>query len=95
MAKGKNDTPTLETVPWKGAKSDKTVSLDNGVIAKPKKGHRLGSFAALVADGAEPLMMQTPNGTSREDHKQVGRAYNVNTDRWTKNEDWDGDMSGN
>jgi hypothetical protein len=70
--------------------------LDNGVIAKPGRGHRLNSFAALVAEGENPngLMVQTPNGTSREDHKQFERAYNVNTDRWTKNEDWDGDMSG-
>ncbi len=70
-------------------------SLDNGVIAKPGKKVSLGHFADLVADGAEPLMVQTPNGTSRQDHKQNGRAYNLNTDRWTKNEDWDGDMSGN
>lgn len=77
--------------------TEKTMSLDNGVLGKPGKGHRLGSFADLVADGENPkgLMVQTPNGTSRQDHKQVGRAYNVDTDRWTKNEDWDGDMSGN
>ena len=78
-------------------KSDKTHSLDNGVIAKPGVRHRLGGFADYVADGENPagLMVQTANGTSRQDHKQFGRGYNVNTDRWSKNEDWDGDMSGN
>ena len=72
-------------------------SLDNGVISKPGKTRRLGSFGDVVAKGENPngLMVQTPNGTSREDMKQVGRAYNASTDRWTKNEDWDGDMSGN
>lgn len=72
-------------------------SLDNGVIERPGKKVRLGSFADLVADGENPngLMVQTPNGTSRQDHKQNGRVYNVNADRWTKNEDFDGDMSGN
>ena len=72
-------------------------SLDNGVISKPGKKLRLGSFADLVAEGENPngLMVQTPNGTSRQDRKQFGRAYNVNTDRWTSNADWDGDMSGN
>lgn len=72
-------------------------SLDNGVIAKPAKKKRLGSFADLVADGEDPngLMVQTANGTSRQDHKQNDRAYNVNTDRWTSNDDWNGDMSGN
>lgn len=72
-------------------------NLDNGVIAKPGKKTRLGFFADLVAGGEDPhgLMVQTANGTSRQDHKQNGRTYNVDTNRWTKNEDWDGDMSGN
>lgn len=86
---------TIQRKEFKHKFSNKTMSLDNGVIEKPGARHRLGSFADYVADGAEPLMMQTPNGTSREDHRQAGRAYNVNTDRWTKNEDWNGDMSGN
>lgn len=75
----------------------KTMSLDNGVIAKPGRGHRLGSFADLVAEGENPngLMVQTANGTSRQDHQQQGRDYNVNTDRWTGNGEWDGDMTGN
>lgn len=72
------------------------TALDNGVIPKPGKKVRLGSFADLVANGDNPkgLMVQTPNGTSREDHKQLGRDYQVNTDRWTSDEDWDGDLSG-
>lgn len=72
-------------------------SLDNGVIVKPAKNKKLGGMGDLVADGENPkgLMAQTANGTSRQDHRQNGRAYNVNTDRWTKNDDWDGDMSGN
>lgn len=72
-------------------------SLDNGVIAKPAKQKRLGSFADLVAEGENPagLMVQTANGTSRQDHKQVKTVYNTDTDRWTSNEDWNGDMSGN
>ena len=71
-------------------------AVDNGVIDRPGKRVRLGSFADLVQEGENPagLMVQTPNGTSRQDHKQIGRVYNVNTDRWTKNEDFDGDMSG-
>lgn len=73
------------------------MKLDNGVIAKPGKKVRLNSFAALLDPGENPngLMVQTPNGTSRADNKQQKTVYNVNTDRWTKNEDWDGDMSGN
>jgi hypothetical protein len=72
-------------------------SLDNGVIEKPGKKRRLGSFADLVAEGENPngLMVQTPNGTSRQDMKQQKTVYNENTDRWTSDEDWDGDMSGN
>ena len=72
-------------------------SLDNGVIAKLGRKVRLNNFANLVALGEDPngLMVQTPNGTSREDIKQQKTVYNVNTDRWTGNEDWDGDMSGN
>ena len=74
----------------------KGMSLDNGVLGKSTKEHKLGSFADIVADGynSEGLMVQTPNGTSRQDHRQIGRAWNLNTDRWTKNDDWDGDMSG-
>lgn len=73
------------------------MKLDNGVINKPGKKVRLGSFADLVAEGENPngLMVQTANGTSRQDHKQTKTVYNENTDRWTKNEDWDGDMTGN
>ena len=72
-------------------------ALDNGVSAKPGRKVRLGSFADLVAFGEDPtgLKVQTPNGTSREDIQQQKTVYNVNTDRWTSNEDWDGDMSGN
>lgn len=71
-------------------------NLNNGVIGKPGKRKKLGGFGDLVAKGENPngLMVQTPNGTSRQDHKQTGRDYNVNTDRWTSNEDWDGDLSG-
>ena len=72
-------------------------SLDNGVLRKPPTRKVLGSFADLVAAGENPngLMVQTPNGTSRQDMKQVKTVYNTNTDRWTSNADWDGDMSGN
>lgn len=71
-------------------------ALDNGVIGKPGK-RRIGSFAELVADGEDPkgLMVQTANGTSRQDLKQTKTVYNASTDRWTKNEDWGGDMTGN
>lgn len=75
------------------------TSLDNGVCRRPPTRKTLGSFASLAdwhADGENPngLMVQTPNGTSRQDMKQQKTVYNVNTDRWTKNEDWLGDMSG-
>ena len=72
-------------------------SLDNGVLGKPGEGHRLGSCTDYVAAGENPngLLVQTPNGTSRQCHKQQKTVYNVNTDRWTGNEDWHGDLSGN
>lgn len=79
-------------------KSDRKIKgLDNGVLKRPGKKRRLGGFADLVADGENPdgLMVQTANGTSRQDMKQQKTVWNANTDRWTKNEDWDGDMSGN
>ena len=70
--------------------------LDNGVIAKPGKKVRLNRFADLLDMGENPggLMVQTPNGTSRADSKQQETVYNANTDRWTKNGPWSGDMSG-
>ncbi len=72
-------------------------SLDNGVLEKAGKTRKSGKFAHLVAEGENPagLMVQTPNGTSREDCRQQMTVYNVNTDRWTKNEPFSGDMSGN
>lgn len=72
-------------------------SLDNGVIKKPGKKIRLNRFADLLDMGENPggLMVQTPNGTSRADNRQVKTVYNMDIDRWTKNEDWDGDFSGN
>ena len=71
-------------------------SLDNGVIDKPGS-RRLGKFADLVAEGENPagLMVQTPNGTSRQDCRQRKTVYNVDQDRWTSDADWDGDLSGN
>ena len=87
---------TISTGEFSFRKGRPDTTLDNGVIAKPGRKVRLGSFAGLVANGDNPngLMVQTPNGTSRQDHRQFDRAYQVNTDRWTKNEDWGGDMSG-
>lgn len=71
-------------------------SLDNGVINKPGSS-RLGDFADILAEGENPagLMVQTANGTSREDHRQVRTVYNGDTNRWMGNEDWDGDLTGN
>jgi len=73
------------------------VGLDNGVMPRPTKKFRMNSFGALLADGENPngLMVQTPNGTSRQDHKQQKTVLNENTDRWTSNDDFGGDMSGN
>ena len=73
-------------------------SLDNGVLDKAANGPRLNTkFAKVLANGENPngLMVQTPNGTSRQDHRQCCPDYNMDTDPWTKNEPWDGDMSGN
>ena len=71
-------------------------SLDKGVSPKPPKKVRLNRFSQLLDMGENPggLMVQTPNGTSRADGKQQETVYNVNTDRWTKNGPWSGDMSG-
>lgn len=74
----------------------KEKSLDDGVIEKPGPRHRLGSFADLVADGAAPILVQTPNGTSRQNHKESDNVDLRMGGRWGKNAGkWDGDMSGN
>ena len=75
----------------------KIKGLDNGVLARPGA-RRLGCFADLVAEGENPngLMVQTPNGTSRQDCKQKDKERIWgNVDRWKNNEDWEGDMTGN
>ena len=73
------------------------AGLDNGVLKMPSKKFRMNSFGALLANGEDPngLVVQTPNGTSRQDHKQQKTVVHDNTDRWTSNGDWGGDMSGN
>ena len=87
-------SPFTEEMP----RVEKIKGLDNGVLSKPGKKVRLGSFADLVADGEDPdgLMVQTPAGTSRQDRKQFNSMRARPRTRWDNpgGEGWDGDMSG-